>query len=57
MLYFVTENCVCVSNERDVIIRTEALKRCYAIDGYKELALDEKNAIYDRIVAEVEREV
>ena len=57
MTYFVTKNCVCVTNAIDAIIRTEALERCYAMDGYKDLPRDEKNKIYDKVVAEVEKEI
>ena len=39
---------------RCAAIRSEALRRCYSIPGYKELPLAEKNKIYDRIVKEVE---
>ena len=57
MVYFVTKNCVNIGNDRYAIIRTEALNRCYAIEGYKDLPLEEKNKIYDKIVKEVEQEV
>jgi len=57
MTYFVTENCVCATNPTDATIRTETLKRCYAMDGYKDLPLAEKNKIYDRIIVEVEKEI
>ena len=57
MVYFVTKNCVNVGNDKDAIIRTEALKRCYEIDGYAQLPLEVKNNIYDVIVKEVEEEL
>lgn len=37
-------------------IRKRTLARCYAIPGYAELPLQEKNAQYDKIKAEVIRE-
>lgn len=37
------------------IVRGEILRRCYDIEGYEDLPLDEKNKIYDRIKQEVMR--
>ena len=56
MLYFTTENCICISNESAAIARCKALERCYSIPGYKELPLEYKNIIYDYIIAKIERE-
>ena len=53
MLYFVTDNCICITNEQDAIIRTKALEKCYSLPGYKDLSLDNKNKIYDRIIKEL----
>ena len=38
-------------------IRSEALHRCYSMENYKDLPLNEKNKIYDKIVKEVEAEL
>ena len=57
MTYFVTKNCVYVTNPTGAAIREETLKRCYAMDGYKDLPLAEKNKIYDRVIVEVEKEI
>ena len=37
-------------------IRNITLDRCYAMEGYAELPIMEKNKIYDRIRKEVEKE-
>lgn len=34
-------------------IRTAALKKCYAMEGYADLPLEEKNRIYDATVKEI----
>lgn len=34
-------------------VREETLKRCYAIEGYADLPLEEKNRIYDEVKEEV----
>lgn len=36
-------------------IRITALKMCYQIEGYEDLPLEEKNAVYDAIKAELEK--
>lgn len=38
-------------------IRRRTLERCLAIPGYRELSLEEKNKIYDRIREEVCQEL
>lgn len=35
-------------------IRTKALNQCYAMEGYKDLPLEEKNRIYDAVKAIIE---
>lgn len=37
-------------------LRTETLRRCYAMEGYEALPLAEKNKIYDRTKRQVEEE-
>ena len=34
-------------------IRTAALKKCYSMEGYADLPLEEKNRIYDATVKEI----
>jgi len=34
---------------RSDYIRNETLKKCYEIKGYKDLSLDDKNKIYDKM--------
>lgn len=46
---------VCVTLNKLANIRDEVLRRCYEIEGYKDLPLDEKSRIYDRIKQEVMR--
>ena len=58
MVYFMTKNCISVSgNDRGDIVRSKALKRCYEIPGYKDLPLEYKNLIYDKIIKDIESEV
>lgn len=38
-------------------IREETLTRCCSIIGYKDLALQDKNRIYDKVKREVEKEL
>ena len=54
MVYFVTENCVCITDGKSAIIRSKALKECYSIPGYKDLPLEYKNIIYDFVKARIE---
>lgn len=54
MLYFVTDNCICITNEQDAITRTKALEKCYSLPGYKDLSLDDKNKIYDTVIKELQ---
>ena len=46
--------------KRDLIfwanLRTETLRRCYAMEGYEALPLAEKNKIYGRTKQQVEME-
>ena len=37
-------------------IRTATLKRCYEMEGYADLPLEEKNRIYDATRKEIEEE-
>ena len=37
-------------------IRCRTLEKCYAIPGYAELSLKEKNAVYDKVRKMVEKE-
>ena len=46
---------ICVTLNKLASIRDEVLRRCYEIDGYASLPLEEKNRIYDRIKQEVTR--
>ena len=34
-------------------LRTIALKKCYSMDGYADLPLEEKNRIYDATIKEI----
>ena len=54
--YFVDDEEIREKLLRNAEIRVESLKRCYDIEGYAELPLDQKNVIYDRIVKEVEKD-
>ena len=57
MVYFMTKNCIRIQdNPQWELIRSETLKRCYDLPGYKELPLEYKNLIYDKIKLEVEKE-
>ena len=57
MVYFMTKNCISIQdNPQWDLIRSETLKRCYDLPGYKELPLEYKNLIYDKIKLEVEKE-
>lgn len=58
-MFYMTENCVNISEKLDlsVKIRDLTLTRCYAISGYTEKSLDEKNKIYDSIKKDVEAEL
>lgn len=38
-------------------VRAETLRRCYAMPGYKELPLEDKNNVYDKTKAEVMEEL
>jgi len=38
-------------------VRSETLHRCYLHNGYEALPREEKNKMYDRIRAEVEKEM
>lgn len=38
-------------------LRTETLRRCYAMEGYETLPLAEKNKIYDRTKRQIEEEL
>ena len=38
-------------------IRYRTLEKCYAIPGYAELSLKEKNALYDKVRMIVEKEI
>ena len=68
MTYFVTNNCMDIAGvveNPDIAaeimryseIRNETLNRCYTMENYKDLSLEEKNKIYDRIKREVELEL
>lgn len=41
---------------RYTAIRAETLRRCYAIEGFEDFPLDQKNRCYDEIRREVEQE-
>ena len=41
--------------EKMIDIRTSALKKCYGMEGYADLPLEEKNRIYDSVVKEIMR--
>ena len=38
-------------------IRSRTLGKCYAIPGYAELSMEEKNAVYDKVRMIVEKEI
>ena len=38
-------------------IRRRTLERCYSIQGYAELSMEEKNAVYDKVRMIVEYEI
>ena len=38
-------------------IRSRTIEKCYAIPGYTELSLKEKNALYDKVRMIVEKEI
>ena len=38
-------------------IRCRTLEKCYAIPGYAELPLKEKNAVYDKVRLMIEKEI
>ena len=42
---------------RSDCIRSRTLEKCYAIPGYAELPLKEKNAVYDKVRMIVEKEI
>ena len=54
MTYFVTENCICITDGSAARIRQKALETCYNIPGYKELPTEYKNIIYDKVIKELE---
>lgn len=58
-MFYMTENCVNISEKLDLSakIRDLTLTRCYAIPGYAEKSLDDKNKIYDAIKKDVEAEL
>ena len=56
MTYLVTDNCILITDTTAAIIREKALKECYLIPGYKQLPIEYKNIIYDRVIDRIQKD-
>ena len=52
-VFFITENCKCITDAKSAILRSKVLDLCYSIKGYEKLPIEKKNKIYDEIKMKV----
>lgn len=54
--YFIRDKKVAKKLHQYSLLRDEALRRCYDIDGYDKLPIGDKNKIYDGVKSQIMKE-